>query len=94
MGNDYCTHCDMSGHWVDKCWKLHPQLCPKHGKEVVKAPITKKVGDERVGKELTLQEASHEESNLSKEDSISTQESKENNLLEWIGTKWIACLYN
>ena len=23
MGNNYCTHCNVSGHWVEKCWKFH-----------------------------------------------------------------------
>jgi hypothetical protein len=39
----------MSGHWVDKCWKLHPQLHPKHCKEVVQEPTKEEVADERVG---------------------------------------------
>lgn len=28
-----CTHCNISGHWVEKCWKLHPQLHPRKGKQ-------------------------------------------------------------
>jgi hypothetical protein len=32
-----CTHCGMSGHWIEKCWTLHPQLRPKKNQEDVKA---------------------------------------------------------
>jgi hypothetical protein len=24
--HNYCTHFQMSGHWIRKCWKLHPEL--------------------------------------------------------------------
>jgi hypothetical protein len=45
---NYCTHCEMSGHWIGKCWKVHPQLRPKHGKRVVQAPAKKEEADEGV----------------------------------------------
>jgi hypothetical protein len=43
MGKNYCTHCNMSGHQMEKCWKLHPQLHLKWFKEVVKAPTKRQV---------------------------------------------------
>ena len=26
---NFYTHCEISGHWNDKCWKLHPELRSK-----------------------------------------------------------------
>ncbi|GLJ49506.1 hypothetical protein SUGI_1049070 [Cryptomeria japonica] len=23
---NFCNHCQISGHWIEKCWKLHPEL--------------------------------------------------------------------
>jgi hypothetical protein len=23
-------HCNLSGHWEAKCWRLHPELHPRH----------------------------------------------------------------
>jgi hypothetical protein len=57
MGKKYCTHCQRSGHWVDKCWNLHPHIFPKHGKGVVQAPTKAEVANERVGQVPTIQEA-------------------------------------
>ena len=31
----YCTHCEMHGHGNERCWKLHPKLHSKKGKEIV-----------------------------------------------------------
>jgi hypothetical protein len=36
---NYCTHCNMIGHWIEKCWKLHPELGPKKDKQVMQAPV-------------------------------------------------------
>ena len=22
----FCHHCKMTGHWEEKCWRLHPEL--------------------------------------------------------------------
>jgi hypothetical protein len=32
---NYCTHCNMRGHWIEKCWKLHPKLGPRKDKQVM-----------------------------------------------------------
>jgi len=29
---NFCTHYNISGHWVEKCWKLFPQFHPGKGK--------------------------------------------------------------
>lgn len=50
VGNNYCTHCSMSGHWVDRCWKLHPQLHPMNGKEFFQAPTKEKEAYQRLFK--------------------------------------------
>jgi len=42
---NYCTHCEMSGHWIGKCWKVHPQLRPKRGKRVIQALAKKEEED-------------------------------------------------
>lgn len=49
VGKNYCTHHNLSGHFVDKWCKLHRQLHPKHYNEVVKAPTKKEVVEEIVG---------------------------------------------
>jgi hypothetical protein len=36
-----CTHCNMSGNWIEKCWKLQPQFCPKKDKKVVQKTVQK-----------------------------------------------------
>jgi hypothetical protein len=54
VDSNYCAHCEISGHWIDKCWKIHTQLNPRHGKEVVQEPAKEKVADEIVGQEPTL----------------------------------------
>lgn len=28
----FCTHCNISGHWIKKCWNLHPHLHTKKDK--------------------------------------------------------------
>jgi len=35
----------MSGHWIGKCWKVHPQLRPKRGKRVIQALAKKEEED-------------------------------------------------
>jgi hypothetical protein len=27
--NKHCQHCYVDGNVEEKCWKLHPKLCPK-----------------------------------------------------------------
>jgi hypothetical protein len=36
---NYCTHCNMRGIWIKKCWKLHLELGPKKDKQVMHAPM-------------------------------------------------------
>ena len=43
----FCTHCKMHGHGNERCWKLHPKLRSKKGKEIVK----QNAREERGGKE-------------------------------------------
>lgn len=31
----------MNGHGSERCWKLHPELCPKKDKEVIKTNARK-----------------------------------------------------
>jgi hypothetical protein len=33
--HNYCTHCCIRGHWIEKCWKLHPELGPKKEKQAM-----------------------------------------------------------
>ena len=35
----FCTHCNLSGHWVDKCWKLHLEMGPKKVKQGMQEPL-------------------------------------------------------
>jgi hypothetical protein len=80
MGKNHCTHCNMSGHRMEKCWKLHPQIHPKKDKKVVQAPV-KEVTNEKVEHAITIHEAVHEEDQLNKE-----------NPLAWLSKKWVAYL--
>jgi hypothetical protein len=34
--NNHCNNCNIDGHTLDKCWKLHPQLNPKNHKKDTK----------------------------------------------------------
>jgi hypothetical protein len=80
---NYCTHCEMSGHWIGKCWKVHPQLHPKRGKRVVQAPAKKEEADEGVSPATIIPEAVLQKDQLSKE-----------HLFEWLSKKWLAYLQN
>jgi hypothetical protein len=51
-GNNSCTHCNMSGHWNDKCWKFHLEL----RKNLVKEPMQKKVANVTVKQAPIIQE--------------------------------------
>jgi hypothetical protein len=73
---NYCNHCNMSAHWIDICWKFHPQLHLKQGKKVVHALMKKEVVDERVVQTPTIQEK---------------QPKKENSLVKF-GKKWVTYL--
>ena len=33
----FCTHYNISGNWIEKCWKMHPHLHPKKEKHVMKS---------------------------------------------------------
>jgi hypothetical protein len=71
--NNYCTHCNMSGHWIERCWKLHPQLRIKMGKKIVHSLMKKGVADERVGQAPKIQE----------------EKPKKENPLANFGKKWV-----
>jgi hypothetical protein len=44
---NYCSHCNLSGHWEKKCWKLHPELRHTPSKKLLQAS-TKKEAAQRV----------------------------------------------
>jgi hypothetical protein len=71
-GKNFCTHCNMSGHWNDKCWKLHPQL----RKKPVKESMQKKVENETIKQETIIQEATNDEAHLSKEKVVKEETTK------------------
>jgi hypothetical protein len=80
---NYCNHCEMSGHWIGKCWKVHPQICPKRGKRVVQALAKKKEADEGVSPVTIIPEADLQKDQLSKE-----------HLFEWLSKQWLSFLRN
>jgi hypothetical protein len=54
---NYFTDCEMSGHWIGKCWKVHPQLCPKCGKRVTPDIAKKEEAYEGVSITTIIREA-------------------------------------
>jgi hypothetical protein len=36
---NYCTHYKMSGHWIEKCWKLHLELFRTPRKNPIQEPM-------------------------------------------------------
>ena len=32
-------HCNLSGHWVEKCWKIHLEIGPKKVKHGMQEPL-------------------------------------------------------
>ena len=54
-----CTHCNISGHWVEKCWKLNPQLHPNKGNKFMQAPEEEST-KEKVAQVVTIHEATQE----------------------------------
>ena len=47
----FCTHCKMHGNETERCWKLHPELRSKKGKDLVQPNAR----EERGGKEDSQQ---------------------------------------
>jgi len=74
--NNFCTHCNMSGHWVKKCWKLFPQLHPSKGKKIMQAP-EEEATKEKVAQDVTIPEAASEEEKVQIKGSFT-----------WLGRKW------
>ena len=50
---NFCTHCNISGHWVEKCWKLFSQLHLGKGKKIMQAP-KEEVTKEKVAQDATI----------------------------------------
>lgn len=73
---NFYTHCNISGHWIEKCWKLHPQLHPKKGKKDMQAP-EEEATKEKVVQVATIHEANQEEEQVQVEGSFT-----------WLGKKW------
>jgi hypothetical protein len=42
--HNYCTHCQMNGHWRRKCWKLRPELRGTPSKKPVPKSMQMEVG--------------------------------------------------
>ena len=57
---NFCTHCNINGNWVDKCWKLFPQLHPGKGNQNMQAP-EEEVKKEKLAQDATIPEATLEE---------------------------------
>jgi hypothetical protein len=38
---NYCSHCNLSGHFEKKCWKLHPEIHPTSSIKSVKETMQK-----------------------------------------------------
>jgi hypothetical protein len=49
--HNYYTHCKMSGHWIEKYWKLHLDLCGTPSKNLVPESMQLEVGSSLVGKQ-------------------------------------------
>jgi hypothetical protein len=80
---NYCTHCEMSGHWIGKCWKVHPQLHPKRGKRVIQAPVKKEEEDDGASPTKIILEVVLQKDQLSKK-----------HLFEWLSKQWLSFLQN
>jgi hypothetical protein len=38
---NFCSYCNISGHWEKKCWKLHLEIHHKSSRQLVKNPLKK-----------------------------------------------------
>ena len=64
-----CTHYNISGHWVEKCWKLFPQLHPGKGKQSMQAP-EEEATKEKVAQDVTIPKETLEEEKVQIEGSF------------------------
>ena len=78
----FCTHCNISGHWVKKCWKLFPNLHPSKGREIMQAPEEEAI-IEKVAQDATIPETTLEEEKVQIDVSFT-----------WLGKKWADYLCN
>lgn len=74
---NFCTHCNISGNWVEKRWKLFPQLHLGKGKQIMQAPEEGAI-EEKVAQDATIPEATLEEEKVQIEGSFT-----------WLGKKWV-----
>jgi hypothetical protein len=77
---NYCSHCDLSGHWEKKCWKLHPQLRCNSRKKPTPALTKKEAVKELV---INVPTPVFEETQLQKEGTF-----------DWLCKKWLSFLQN
>ena len=71
----FFTHCNISGHWVEKCWKLFPQLHPGKGKQIMQA-LEEEATIEKVAQDASIPEAAFKEEKVQIEGSFT-----------WLGKK-------
>jgi len=64
-----CTHCNINGNWVEKCWKLFPQLHPGKREKTMQAPA-EEATKEKVAQYVTIPEAASEEEKVQIEGSF------------------------
>ena len=74
---NFCTHCNLSGHWTNKCWKLHLELGPKKDKQVMQVHEHHEV-NKKEQHAINIHEAE--------------DQPKEEGLLTWLSKKWISYL--
>lgn len=66
---NFCTHYNISGNWVEKCWKLFPQLHVGKCKQVLQAP-KEEATKEKVVQDATIPKAASEEEKVQIEGSF------------------------
>lgn len=80
--NNLCTHYNINGNWVEKCWKLFPQLHSGKGKQIMQA-LGEEATKEKVAQDATIPKAASEEEKVQIEGSFT-----------WLGKKWADYLSN
>jgi hypothetical protein len=80
---NYCTHCEISGHWEKKCWKLHPEIRQRpSNRQIAKTP-TKKEATKIMEHVINVPAPVSEEMRSQKEGTF-----------DWLGKKWISFLHS